>query len=141
MKISLPIVALYALAIVSLASLVFLIYQTPRAAFGSVSSSNEYAATTTNATSQLVRALRTSRGSLGQVTITGANTGTMTLYDATTSDATKRATSKATTTLNILADFPASAAAGTYTFDAAFTDGLLLVSTGLPATSTITHRQ
>lgn len=76
-------------------------------------------------------------GILGSVVITGAATGNFCLFDATTSDATKRSNAATTT----LACFPASAAAGTYTFDLKYTYGPLLNYTGNVATGTITYRQ
>lgn len=106
---------------------------------GSVSDTNEYNATTTNALSVAQRTLKNGRGSLAQVTITGDNTGLITVYNATTSNVSLRTGQKATSTI-IIADFPASTPEGTYTFDALFTDGLLVVTSGAPATSTITWR-
>ena len=106
---------------------------------GSVSDTNEYNATTTHALSVTERTLRTGRGSLAQVTITGDNTGLITIYNATTSDVTRRTGQKATSTI-IIADFPTATPEGTYTFDALYTDGLLVVTSGAPATSTITWR-
>ena len=114
----------------------------PDPVVGSVQTGNEYNATTTGSIqTPAVRVLQTGPGSLGSVVITGANTGTIQLYNATTSDVTKRTGQKATSTIT-LADFPASAAAGTYTFDAVYTDGLLLVTSNSPVTptSTITSR-
>lgn len=101
---------------------------------------NDYQATTTFAASvPLIRVLKSTAGTLNAVNITGANTGLMTLYNATTSDVTKRTGNKATSTI-MIADFPASAVANNYTFDAEFSDGLLLVGSGSIATSTITYR-
>lgn len=108
-------------------------------AFGSVQETQEYQATTTYALSTAHRVLKPAPGALAQVTITGDNTGLITIYNATTSNASLRAASKATSTI-IIADFPASTPEGTYTFDAAFSDGLLVVTSGAPATSTITWR-
>src|SRR3990167_1157347 len=92
----------------------------PNPALGSVSVSNEYNATSTknaftgSSTIPNYYALKTVGGSLGSVIITGANTGTINLYDATT---TIPNTAWATTTL---VSIPASTAAGTYTFDINF---------------------
>lgn len=80
--------------------------------------------------------LKATQGTFGSVIITGANTGTMTIYDATTSNALIR-TNTATTTLAV---FPASIAAGTYTFDSNFFYGLMVDYSGAVATSTITSR-
>jgi len=82
--------------------------------------------------------VKTGHGTLGSVVITGANTGIVNFYNATTSDATKRVTASSTI---LIASFPASTVAGTYTFDASFTDGLLVeLESGLIPTSTINYR-
>lgn len=111
-------------------------------AFGSVPTGQEYYSTTTVATSfPPIRLLKTGGGSLNSVVITGAQTGAIDIYNATTSNVTQRTGQKATSTI-LLAQFPASAAAGTYTFDSTFTDGLLIVTASSPSvpTSTITWR-
>ena len=101
--------------------------------FAGVSIGNEYQSTTTVAavtgTFDGLEVLRTGQGSLGSVTITGANTGRIVFYDATTSDSTLRSGSRASSTI-VIADIAASVAAGTYTFDAEFTDGLLMSRLG-----------
>jgi hypothetical protein len=144
MKITLNTVRVSVLLVLIVALIALVAYfglRSPQEALGSVSSTDEYQATTTfAASSPTVRTLRTKQGSLGQVTITGANTGLITLYDATTSDVTLRTGGLASSSI-LIADFPASAAAGTYTFDAKFTTGLLLVTSGLTPTTTITYRQ
>jgi len=105
---------------------------------------NDYQATTTMAavtgTFDGIELLKTGQGALAQVTITGANTGNIIFYDATTTDITKRTTSRATSTI-VIADIAASVAAGTYTFDAEFSDGLLMVrASGIGPTSTVMWR-
>ncbi len=108
---------------------------------GSVNLANEYHATTTQQIAPITPAyftLKSETGALGSVIITGAATGNFTLYDATTTDVTKRA--GATSTLTVLAHFPTSAAAGTYTFDEVFFKGLLYTSVGNMGSSTITYR-
>lgn len=136
-KLSSPILVL-AVSVLLFAFIVLLgLNSAPRAA-ASVGTGEEYLATTTYAASTAVRTLKAGYGALGQVTITGANTGVMTLYDATTSDVTKRVL--ATSSLPVIADFPASVAAGTYVFDARFSSGLLLVSSGAVATSSIMYK-
>jgi len=79
-------------------------------------------------------------GTLSRVVITGANTGIVRIWDATTTNVTLRAASDATSTLKYV-EFPASAAANDYDFDVEFNDGILyeLVS-GLAPTSTIVTR-
>ena len=132
-----------ALAVLTLAAALFLFR--PDLTAGSTVTGSEYIATSTAANTIYAasigsQTLKTGFGSLAQVTITGANTGVFNLYNATTSDVNKRTGNKATSTI-LIASFPASAAAGTYTFDATFTDGLYLdlISGSLP-TSTITYR-
>ena len=100
----------------------------------STAASNVYGAFTTGQT------LKRGPGSFGSVIITGANTGVLNFYDATTTDVNKRTGQTATSTI-LVASIPASMAVGTYTFDAALKYGLLLelVSGSMP-TSTITTR-
>lgn len=104
---------------------------------GSMPSGEAYNSTTTAAGMVNYNLLKTGQGTFGSVVITGATTGLLRVYDATTTVATAR-TKAATTTLAV---FPASTAAGTYTFDVAFSQGLLIdyASAGY-ATSTITWR-
>lgn len=77
-------------------------------------------------------------GTLGSVIITGAGAGSFTLYDATTSNVNLRA--GATSTLSVLANFPNSASAGTYTFDENVINGIVVEFVGAQGTSTITYR-
>lgn len=112
----------------------------------SVAVTNEYMATSTAASSVYGATvtgdslIKTGTGSLGSVVITGANTGVINFYNATTSSVLKRTGQPATSTI-LLASFPASAAAGTYTFDIVYTTGLLVeLESGTMATSTITYR-
>lgn len=107
---------------------------------GSVEVGSSYMATTTYAGNPNTnRTLKTGYGTLGSVVITGDNTGTISLYNATTSDITKRTGATPTSTIFIV-DFPASSPEGTYTLDADFSTGLLMVTSGTPATSTVTWR-
>lgn len=119
-------------------------------AYGSVVVGNEYNATTTGSGAaygntitgdqNLTGTTSPVAGSLGSVVITGANTGIWHLYDATTTDVNKRTGNRATSTI-LLATFPASIAAGTYTFDAQYNHGLLLdYTSGIMPTTTITYR-
>lgn len=120
----------------------YLYFTQPDPELGSVVTGSDYQATTTYAghnDADGVILLKTGQGSLGSVVITGANTGLMSLYNATTSNPAARAATKASSTI-LLADFPAGAATTTYIFDVEFTDGLLLVVSGNEATSTITWR-
>lgn len=108
---------------------------------GSVFQGNEYNSTTTDSigSQALERVLKTGQGALAQVTITGAAAGELYLYNATTSDATARDSSQATSSL-LIAHFPDSTAVGTYTFDAVFTRGLLVVQEATAPTTTIMWR-
>lgn len=112
--------------------------------FGSVSQASEYIATTTKKSTDGTNNLASyglineCTQTLGSVIITGANTGVINIYDATTTGA----HSNYATTSSQIAHIPASAAAGTYTFDArSVTGGLVfeLVSGNMP-TTTITCR-
>lgn len=111
--------------------------------FGSVAASNEYYSTTTRNSVGTALAsgtvLKAGPGAVGQVTIQAAAAGTIFLCDATTTNASLR-NNKATSTLNCPFLLPVSAAAGTYTVDAGFDDGLLFLTTGTLGTSTITWR-
>ena len=110
------------------------------AVLGSISDSNAYEALVTatgiTANKDLIK---TGSGTLGSVVITGAAAGTFEIYDATTTNSTLR-TITATSSLKKLASFPTNAAAGTYTFDVAFTQGMIVAFTGTQGTTTITWR-
>lgn len=112
---------------------------------GSTIQGNEYIATSTGQTNQFgaitsgTVLLKSGSCSLGSVVVTGDNTGALNFYDATTSDATKRAIT-ATTSL-LLASVAASATEETYTFDVTCTRGLLMVlQNGTMPTTTVTYR-
>lgn len=114
--------------------------------FGSVSVSSEYHATSTAANSVFGATITNDTlvvsgpGTLGSVVITGANTGVINIYNATTTNVSQRTGNTATSTI-LLASIPASAAAGTYTFDLLFTDGLFVdLNGGIMPTTTITFR-
>lgn len=99
----------------------------------------EYNATTTRAANTgaamaNLQVIQSGPGTLGSVVITGLGTGTINFYDGTS---TVTNTQWATTSLAV---FPASTAAGVYTFDVLFTKGLLVEISGAVATSTITYR-
>lgn len=129
-----------ATVLIALASLFLLFSMKSQSALGSVEVSNEYNATTTFAGhTKDSRLLKTGAGSLGSVIITGDNTGFIRLYNATTSNINNRTGNVATSSL-LIADFPASSPEGTYTFDSNFTTGLLMITVGNQATSTITWR-
>lgn len=119
------------------------------ALFGSAVIGNEYNATSTrnfdgtaltNLTVLKSGGNACYSGSLAQVTITGANTGIVRFWNATTTNVNLRTGNVSSSTIHLV-DIPASAAANTYTFDLAFGCGLIyeLVG-GLAPTSTITWR-
>ena len=85
--------------------------------------------------------IKTGAGSLGSVNILGANTGALTFYNATTSNILARTGSTATSSI-LLTSIPPSLAAGTYTFDLAYTTGLLMVLEpgGIMPTTTVSWR-
>ena len=110
---------------------------------GSVTVGNEYTATSTaNVITGVAadRAIKDGWGALGSVIVLdGSGTATYQLLNASSTVMTNTAFS---TSSNLLAEIPAGVAAGTYTFDVTFTDGLYLdlVSVGTLTTSTITFR-
>lgn len=112
---------------------------------GSVNRANEYFATSTAGNSVFGaftsgRNVQDGPGALGSVVVTGANTGVINFYNATTTNVSKRTGQKATSTI-LIASIPASMAAGTYTFDAVFSDGLFVdIVSGTAPTTTITYR-
>lgn len=132
-------IAIAALAIFVTA--VALLEMNPRIVQGSVPIGNEYHATTTrsNVFQNDIALNSSSGGVLGSVVITGAAAGYIELYDATTSDVTKRTGQAASSTI-LLATVPVSAATGTYTFDEAYYNGLYVHIVGTMPTSTITYR-
>src|SRR3990167_5022954 len=114
--------------------------------FSSVSVTNEYQATTTAASTVYGNTItgdalvKTGFGVLGSIVLTGATAGVVNVFDATTTDVLKRTGNKATSTI-LIASLPASLAAGTYTFDHEFTDGLFVdLAAGTMPTTTITWR-
>lgn len=121
---------------------IVLLFKPFQTAFGSVAIGNDYQGTTTVSTPgafPVEARLQNYGGSLGSVVLTGATTGTINIYDATTSDVTKRTPGQSTSTI-LLASFPASAATGDYVFDRVFFNGLYIVTTGTIPTTTITYR-
>ena len=105
---------------------------------GSVARAGEYQPLAIKGASTGGAVLTSSPGTLGSIVITGANTGLINVYNTTTTNANLRA--GVTSTLPVLASIPASAAAGTYTFDVVATYGIAYEITGTPPTSTLTWR-
>ena len=120
---------------------------------GSVAQSNEYHATTTyqnmglsepvgviNLASTTGDIYAVKRGSLGSLVVPLLAATSFDIYDATTTNILQRDPSMTTNSIR-LASFPASVAAGTYTFDEVYYNGLLVQfnGTNFPST-TITYR-
>lgn len=124
--------------ILTIFALVIVGYKNPQHSAGSVGVGNSYHSTTTITSLGVAMAtnhlLQTGTGDLGSVVITGANTGVINIYDSTTTG------SHSDYPTTLLASFPASIVAGTYTFDTQFYHGLVVEITGTVATSTITFR-
>lgn len=83
--------------------------------------------------------LKAGPGMLGSFVITGATTGIVEFYDATTSNVSLRAASMSTSSITV-ASFPASTGAGTYTLDATLANGLVTYVSGTAPTSTVTYK-
>lgn len=123
----------------------------PTEKLGSVSQSHEYFSTTTNAstitkeiylTSTTGDIYATIQGALGSVILTSpkpSSGGSITLYDATTTVASRRAASMTSNTI-MLTSIPVSNVTGTYVFDEVYRYGLIAVIDGAIPTSTITWR-
>ena len=136
---------LFILSVFALCLFVYLLSASQRVD-ASVSVSNEYIATSTaantlyGATITSTKLIKTGTGTFGSFVITGANTGIINFYDATTTNVSLRTNNVATSSI-LLASFPASTAAGTYTFDAALNNGLLIdLPSGNMATGTVMYR-
>jgi hypothetical protein len=137
---------LYGFVILATLSLIYFFATQTHQVYASVPETQEYTATTTAANGVFgttitgTKLIRTGSGALGSFVITGANTGVVNFYDATTTNVSLRTGSVATSSI-LLASFPASTVAGTYTLDVRYSTGLLIdVPTGTVATSTVTYR-
>ena len=108
---------------------------------GSVERASEYHATSTYSGMPWADILlKTGAGVLGSYVVLGADTTQFDILNATTTDVNKRTGNKATSSI-IIASIPSSAAAGVYTFDSIFTDGLYIdVKTAGVGTTTLTFR-
>lgn len=106
---------------------------------GSVGVTSEYNSTTTPySTNANCFTLKKGTGTFGSLVLTSSPSWSINFYDATTSAVTLRAA--ATSSLPVLASFPASATVGTYTFDSVFYTGLLACYPNGVSTSTPTWR-
>lgn len=121
----------------------FMFTQSAQKVQGSVMQGGEYHSTTTSASTlvsfTVPKLVNATAGTLGSVIITGSGAGAITIYDATTTDATLRASTQSTSTITI-ASFPPSPTVGTYTFDIAFYRGLIYDVNGTQSTTTLTYR-
>jgi hypothetical protein len=126
-------------------ALFFSSYQEARVAQGATIQGNDYQATSTGAASTYgaftgSRLIKTGYGSFGNVVVTGANTGIVNFYDATTTDITLRTGNKSTSSI-LITTLPASMAANDYIFDVALSNGLYLeLVSGIMPTTTVTYR-
>jgi len=106
---------------------------------GSVARASEYHYTTATSTDYINPLIKTGAGTFGSIVVNLLGTAPITFYDATTTNVNLRV--KATSTLPVLAYIAPSQAAGTYTYDTVFSDGLLAIwGTGTVASTTITWR-
>lgn len=124
-----------------IATIIAILYRPASTVYGSTSRGSDYqgTTTTTGGFGTLVQ-VQSTNGTLGSVVVTGAAAGVMNLYDATTTDINKRTGQPATSTI-LIATMPANTAAGTYTFDRSFYNGLYVEIIGTTPTTTITYRQ
>lgn len=139
-------VAIVLLAVIGLFSLTL---QAPRGAQGSVTVGNSYLSTTTPSVADMTNLCptpgglaSTTTGTLGSVNVLEAGVGTLTIYDATTTDVNLRAATYSTSSIR-LADFPTAPTEASYHFDIEFKRGLLVdyttTGTGVSST-TISYR-
>lgn len=130
--------------LLTLVALILVVSREAKTADGSVMPGGDYYATSTRlfpgTSLSNLTVLKSYGGTLARVTITGANTGIIRFWNATTSNVNLRTGNIASSSL-LMIEIPASAAANTYDFDATFSTGILyeLVS-GTAPTSTIMVR-
>lgn len=106
---------------------------------GSVNVANEYHGYTMTATTSPSYLFKTGVGTFGSIIISTLGAGNVVFYDASSTIPTQR-TIQATSSLPIVATIGVSQAAGTYTYDAVFFNGLIAVFSGAQGSSTITIR-
>ena len=129
-----------------LLGLVATYHTVPPLSFGSVAQTSEYNATTTSTYSPfpsitlLTSSTTRQTGTFGSFIQTAAgSSGAINVYDATTTNVNLRLGNVPTSTI-LMASLPIAAAAGTYTYDAVFKTGLLVVVEGTAGTTTMTWR-
>ena len=111
---------------------------------GSVTVGNEYNATTTGdfvsgGGTEFLGVLKSKGGAIGSVVLTGTAAGSITFFNATTSDVGARASSLSTSSIQLI-HIPASTAVGTYVYDVSFPIGILIQTIGAQPTTTMTGR-
>ena len=121
-----------------------------RQIMGSVSQSGEYHATSTSA-STITKELRLGfdpndlnaikKGTFGSVIMTGTmrGEGLIEIYDATTTNILAR-TGGTPSSSFLLTSIPTENSTGTYTYDVAYQNGLIMVITGIVPKATVTYR-
>jgi hypothetical protein len=137
-------IVLYSFITMILVALIFVyalfsFYRTPATSFSGVQIGNEYTATHLVATTTLAAQIRQGRGTFGGYVINVLGTGSVIFYDATSTLPAQR-TIQATTSLPVVGYISASQAAGVYTYDTRFLQGLIAVFSGTQGTSTVLTR-
>jgi len=132
-------------ALLAVVLVVLIVNKDQPVSFGSISTGQEYTATTTpsGTGAWTDQTIKRGWGSLGSIIITKAGDTEFVLYDATSTNVltTGFGTVGTNTTTQQLARIPENLAAGTYIFDVTFTKGLVIdVLRGTTGSSTITFR-
>ena len=124
-----------------------LVLQRPWDAVGSVAVGNEYLSTTTPTVADLTNLCparagmaSSTTGVLSGVDITNYGTGSLQIYDATTSAITLRSADQATSTLLLWGMINGMATSSHPDLDIEFKRGLFIDTSGTVGTSTITYR-
>ena len=106
----------------------------------SVQRASEYHSANLFATSSAYYLIKSGNGTFCSAVINVLGTGNVVFYDATTTNVNLRVNQQATSSLPVVAVISNSQAAGTYTYDNLFYNGLLAVFQGTQGSSTITFR-
>lgn len=133
--------------ILAIIGILGVLYQRPWQTFGSVAVGDEYRSTTTPTVADLtnlcparVGMASSTTGVLSAVDITNYGSGSLQIYDATTSVATSRSADQATSSLLIWGMINGMATSSHPSLDIGFNRGLLIDTAGTVGTSTITYR-
>jgi len=133
------------LGLALLTAVIAVVLSRPNESAASISNDQGYVATTTVVLNTYdgdgVVLLKNGYGQLGSVIVNATSSQSrFTLFDATTSDATKRSNSQSTSSITI-ADFSnISLAPAAFQFDVTLARGLLYVGSGTNGTTTITYK-